>query len=195
MEKSLYLQPRHSLSWLPHSTVAQDYSSRRANIKRLLPWQPNSAITAYHGLIGSSFYFRAHTIAPAGTAIFIHEAPEIHCTYAGHSVPGFYFDPALWHYRSHNVYVTAIRTLLQVTKIVAWFPATTITPLPSDPHEMLIAAIKDFLHAIKNNNRTGELFSPTLVQDLQDLASLHNLRRLRFPPSLLLDLCNNKCRP
>ena len=40
---------------------------------------------------------------------------------------------------------------------------------------MLIAAIKDFLKAIKKYNLIGEFSSPTLVQDLQDLASLHNI--------------------
>ena len=39
---------------------------------------------------------------------------------------------------------------------------------------MLIAAIKDFLKAITKYNLIGEFPSPTLVQDLQDLASLHN---------------------
>jgi hypothetical protein len=39
---------------------------------------------------------------------------------------------------------------------------------------MLISAIKDFLKAITKYNLIGEFLSPTLVQDLQDLASLHN---------------------
>ena len=30
----------------------------------LLPWQPNPAISAYHGLTGAAFDFRAHPIAP-----------------------------------------------------------------------------------------------------------------------------------
>ena len=34
-----------------------------------LPWQPDPAISAYHGLTGAPFDFRAHPIAPAGTAI------------------------------------------------------------------------------------------------------------------------------
>ena len=41
----------------------------------LLPWHPNPAIPAYHGLTGAPFDFRAHPIAPAGIAILIHEAP------------------------------------------------------------------------------------------------------------------------
>ena len=73
----------------------------------LLPWQPNPDISAYHGLTGSKFDFRAHPIAPAGTAILIFESPEVRGSWAGHGVPGFYIGPALLHCRSHNVYVTA----------------------------------------------------------------------------------------
>ena len=61
----------------------------------LLPWQPNSAISAYHGLTGAQFDFRVHPIAPAGTAILIHEPPETRGTWAGYGVPGFYLGPAL----------------------------------------------------------------------------------------------------
>ena len=47
---------------------------------------------------------------------------------------------------------------------------TNVTPPLLDPREILIAAIKDFLHAIKKYDLTDELLPPTLVQDLQDLA-------------------------
>ncbi len=139
----------------------------------LLPWQPNPEISAYHGLTGSKFDFRAHPIAPAGTAILIYESPEVRGSWAGHGVPGFYIGPALQHYRSHNVHVTAT-SAPRVTDTVAWFPETPVTSPQSDEKEMLIAAIKDFLQAITKYNLIGEFPSPTLVQDLQDLASLHN---------------------
>ena len=58
-------------------------------LNHLLPWQPNPAISAYHGLTGAQFDFRAHPIAPAGTAILIHEPPQTRGTWAGHGVPGF----------------------------------------------------------------------------------------------------------
>ena len=140
----------------------------------LLPWQPNPEISAYHGLTGSKFDFRAHPIAPAGTAILIFESPEVRGSWAGHGVPGFYIGPALLHYRSHNVHVTAT-SAPRITDTVAWFPETPVTPPLPDAKEILIAAIKDFLKAIKKHNLVGEFSSPTLVQDLQDLASLHNI--------------------
>jgi hypothetical protein len=153
----------------------------------LLPWQPNPAISAYHGLTGAPFDFRAHPIAPAGTAILAHEAPEVRGTWAGHGVPGFYLGPALSHYRSHHVYITATRAK-RVAETVAWFPETPVTPPPPDNHEVLIAAIKDFLHAIKRYSLTGEILPPTLVQDLQDLAALHPAPSPSpVPPELPLD--------
>ena len=42
----------------------------------LLSWQPNPALSAYHSLTGAQFDFCAHPIAPAGTAILIHEPPR-----------------------------------------------------------------------------------------------------------------------
>ena len=62
----------------------------------------------------------------------------------------------------------------RITDTVAWFPETEVTPPLPDTNELLIAAIKDFLHAIKKYNLTGEIISPTLAQELQDLATLHN---------------------
>jgi hypothetical protein len=73
------------------------------------------------------------------------------------------------------VYVTAT-SATRITDTVAWFPETDITPPPVDMSELLVAAIKDFLHAIKKYHLTGVLLPPTLVQDLQDLASLHTPR-------------------
>jgi hypothetical protein len=138
----------------------------------LLPWQPNPAISAYHGLTGAQFDFRAHPIAPAGTAILIHEPPQTRGTWAGHGVPGFYLGPALSHYRSHHVHVTAT-SAPRITDTIAWFPETAVTPPLPDTKEILIAAIKDFLHAIKKYTLTGVLIPPTLAQDLLDLVSLH----------------------
>ena len=146
----------------------------------LLPWHPNPAISAYHGLTGAKFDFRAHPIAPAGTAILIHEPPESCGSWAINGVPGFYLGPAVLHYRSHHVFVTAT-SATRITDTVAWFPETDITPPLPDTNEILIAAIKDLLHAIKKYNLTGEIIPPTLAQELQDLASLHN----DPPPDLL----------
>ena len=148
-------------------------------LNSLLPWHSNPAISAYHGLTGAKFDFRAHSIAPAGTAILIHEPPEARGSWASHGLLGFYLGPAILHYRSHHVFVTAT-SATRITDTVAWFPATDITPPLPDTKEILIAAIKDLLHAIKKHHLTGEIIPPTLTQELQDFANLHNA----LPPDL-----------
>ena len=77
------------------------------------------------------------------------------------------------HYRSHHVFVTAT-SATRITDTVAWFPETDITPLLPGTNEILIAAITGLLHAIKKYNLIGEVIPPTLAQELQDLATLHN---------------------
>ena len=82
-----------------------------------------------------------------------------------------FIGPSMSHYRSHNTHVTATGSP-RVTDTFACFPDTNVTPPLLDPRDILIAAIKDFLHAIKKYGLTGELLPPSLVQDLQDLALL-----------------------
>ena len=50
---------------------------------------------------------------------------------------------------------------------------------------MLIAAIKDFLHAIKKSNLTGFFPAPILLQELEDLATLHNIALPSVTPALV----------
>ena len=133
MEEPLYCNPRNNISKVPYITVAQVTSPCRVNTKLPLPWHPNPAISAFHGLTGAKFDFRAHPIAPAGTAILIHEPPESRGSWASHGVPGFYLGPAVLHYRSHHVFVTAT-SATRITDTVAWFPETDITRYKLDPY-------------------------------------------------------------
>ena len=50
---------------------------------------------------------------------------------------------------------------------------------------MLIAAIKDFLHAIKKSNLIGVFPAPILLQELEDLATLHNIALPSVTPALV----------
>ena len=95
---------------------------------------------------------------------------------------GFYLGPAVLHYRSHHVFVTAT-SATRITNTVAWFPETDITPPLPDTNEILIAAIKDLLHAIKKYNLNGEFIPPTLAQELQDFVNLHNALPTDTPPA------------
>ena len=89
-------------------------------------------------------------------------------------MPGFYLGPVILHYRSHHVFVT-VTSATRITDTVAWFPETDITPpLLPDTNKILIAAVKELLYAIMKYHLIGEIISPTLAQELQDLANLHN---------------------
>ena len=112
------------------------------------------------------------------------ESPESRGSWASHGVPGcFYLGPAvLHHYRSHHVFVTA-SSATRLTDTVAWFPETNITPPLPDTNEILIAEIKDLLHAIKNYNLNGEIIPLSLAQEMQDLANLHSAPPIDSPPA------------
>jgi len=155
-------------------------------LNNLLPWQPNPQISAYHGLHGIPFDFRAHPIAPAGTAILIHDKPDNRATWASHGTPGFYLGPALSHYRSHHVHATAT-SAPRITDTIAWFPETTVTPPVISVQEILIAAIKDFLTAVKKYNLQGVVVPPTLMQELVALATLHHAT-----PDSVVESCTEK---
>jgi hypothetical protein len=60
--KPLYRDPRHCIAEVPYGSLipfAEDM------LNCLLPWHPDPSISAYHGLAGAQFDFRAHPIAPA----------------------------------------------------------------------------------------------------------------------------------
>jgi hypothetical protein len=172
LEEPLYLHACHRFLQVRNVILEQTNSTSRVNAQLSTTVATKSAISAFHGLTGAPFNFRAHPIAPAGTAILIHEAPEKRGTWAAHGVAGYYLGPALTHYRSHHVIVTATSSP-RVTDTIAWFPETDVTPPPPNATEMLIAAIKDFSCALKQFNLTGNFVPPTLVQDLDALTSLH----------------------
>ena len=70
---------------------------------------------------GGSHDFRSHPIAPAGIKVIIHDKPAVRASWAAHGAAGFYIGPALQHYRSFQVHVTATCTT-RITDTVQWFP-------------------------------------------------------------------------
>jgi len=139
----------------------------------LVPWQLNPSISAYHGLTGKIFDFRAHPIAPAGTAILIHDKASARPSWAGHGTPGFYIGPALDHYRCHHVHSNST-SAPRVTDTIAWFPETPVTPPVTPPYELLLAAVLDLTSAVKKYGASGIVLPPTLLQDLIDLTDLYH---------------------
>ena len=140
----------------------------------LLPWHPNPSISAYHGLTGDKFDFRAHPIGPAGTAIVIHDKPDTRGTWQVHGTPGFYLGPALNHYRAHRC-LSSHTGMERNSDTVAWFPEKTTPPTSIAPAELLHAAVLDlrnYIHRYLKNDAVLPIVS-TLVHDIHDLALMY----------------------
>jgi len=141
----------------------------------LLPWHPDPSISAYHGLTGAKFDFRAHPIGPAGTAVLIHDKPDNRGTWHAHGTHGFYLGPALQHYRTHRCLATHTG-LERLSDTVAWFPEFLHPPSITSPQERLQAAVIDLKRYInrylKNDDNLPLVRS--LVTDIDDLALMYN---------------------
>ena len=140
-------------------------------LNHLLPYSPNPNISAYEGLHGRQFDFRAHPIAPAGTKVIIHDKPSARGTWAPHGVLSFYLGPAQQHYRCFSVWSVSTQSV-RVTDTLAWIFDKVILPNVG-PHDTVIAAIKD------------------LATVISTLATSHpataHLRQLHDPPHTMLN--------
>ena len=146
-------------------------------LNRLIPYSPNTSVSAYAGLHGGAFNFAQHPIAPAGTRVLIHDKPTVRSSWAPHGVPGYYLGPALQHYRSYRVWSSATKAT-RVTDTVAWFPSGLTVPGPST-HDILLHAVDGLKAALKEFSRTPSHLRhapqpPTTVID----AVIHGLHSL-----------------
>jgi hypothetical protein len=147
----------------------------------MLPWKLNPAISAYDGLHKCKFDFRAHPIAPAGTAILIHDKPDSRGTWAAHGSPGFYLGPAVSHYRCYHVWASTTKST-RVSDTIAWFPEHVSIPTISDK-DIFLAAISDLTSSISKYAKTSSSSksnSPiitalnSLTTNLLDIISIYN---------------------
>ena len=79
-------------------------------LNHLIPYGPNPNISAFEGLHGRQFDFRAHPIAPAGTKVITHDKPTARGTWAPHGVLG---------YRCFSVWAVDTQSV-RVTDTLAW---------------------------------------------------------------------------
>jgi hypothetical protein len=115
-------------------------------INLLRPFGPDHSKSAYYGVHKHHFDFAAHPMAPCGTAVLIHEAPQIRQSWAPHGLNGFYLGPALDHYRAYRIFVVASNQP-RITDTVAWFLQPFKLPGCS-PTEILQRSIDGFTSAI-----------------------------------------------
>ena len=138
-------------------------------INLLRPFGPDPTRSAYAGIHGSNYDFRAHPIAPCGTQVLIHEAPQQRSTWAPHGIPGFYLGPALAHYRSFRVFAISTQAI-RITDTLAWFPAPLHMP-GSSTIELLDAAINDLSSALGDLANHATLLTAVSRQPFERLSS------------------------
>ena len=90
-------------------------------LNHLLLYKPNPTVSAYAGIRGGPYDFRAHPLAPLGTKVLIHDKPADRTSWAPHGVPGFYVGPALQHYQCFQAWATPTQSV-RITDTLAWFP-------------------------------------------------------------------------
>ena len=184
-ERAIRTWKNHFLATI--ATASKDFPMRHwdklipaaeVTLNCLLPWHPDPSISAYHGLTGSPFDFRAHPMGPAGTKILIHDKPDKRQTWQMHGTPGFYLGPALSHYRVHRCLSTDTNSERD-TDTIAWFPDALTPPAPLSTTEALHAAILDLRALIHRLFKSDEIASspqlpPSLLAAVQDLALMFN---------------------
>jgi hypothetical protein len=147
----------------------------------LRPFGPNSKVSAYEGIHGRQYDFKAHPLAPCGTHVLVHETPQQRTSWASHGVPGFYLGPALAHYRSFRVFVVPTQAV-RISDTLAWFPKAFNMP-GSSVIELVHASIRDLTAALqelgRSDNITAALRQPfdtittSLTTNLQDAIDMY----------------------
>ena len=155
-------------------------------LSHLLPYAPNTSVSAYAGLHGGAFDLKKHPIAPIGTRVLIHDKSTVRTSWALHGVPGFYLGPALKHpalkhYRSYRVWPTTTNTT-RITDTLAWFPHDLTMPGPT-PHDILIRTIDSLqsnlqkfsttLPALRHAAQPTASLIHNIVENLHDIANMH----------------------
>jgi hypothetical protein len=141
------------------------------------PYALDPSISAYHGVHGARFDFKAHPIAPCGTIVGVYVNPENRPSFGLHVLKGYYMGPHLSSYRAFRVHIVDTNTE-RVSASVVWF-STYRMPGASDA-EMLKAGITDFADVLA---RLGRHLSPDEFQSFTDNRNLlvKQLQRLADP--------------
>ena len=149
-------------------------------LNHLLPYSSNTSISAYAGLHGGAFDFAAHSIAPAGSKVVVHDKSAIGASWAPHGTRGYYLGTSQSHYRCYRVWTTSSRSI-RIFDTLAWFLQGLQLPRPL-AHDMFCSAVEDLTIATKTlfdeNNIAGALHPTgqvinTLTSAVQQLSEMY----------------------
>ena len=107
----------------------------------------NPKLSAYAQLQGT-FDFNRTPLAPPGIRVLVHVKPDQRTTWSPHATDGWYIGPAMESYRCYKVWIWETRSV-RICDTISWFPTKVTMPLASST-DLILAGIKDILHALHN---------------------------------------------
>lgn len=106
-------------------------------------------------LLHGPFDFNKTPLAPAGTAVLIHEKPADRRSWAPHGVKGFYIGPALKHYRCYKTWASDTEAT-RITDTLAWHPVTFTLPV-ADKTDTLAMTIEHLCKQLRGLDKQPAL--------------------------------------
>lgn len=104
-------------------------------LNHLLPYAPNPSISAYEGIHGKPYDFKAHPIHPPGMKVIAHTPAKSQEAWGIHGLLGYYLGPAPNHYRSFRVYIDKTKSI-RITDTIQCFPTKLRVP-GSNPADII----------------------------------------------------------
>ena len=101
-----------------------------------------------HAQMHGAFDFNRTPLAPPGIRVLVHIKPSERTTWSPHGADGWYVGPALESYRCYTVWMWDTHAT-RICDTLAWFPTKVQMPLASS-NDLILAGIKDILHALHN---------------------------------------------
>ena len=142
-------------------------------LNHLRRWATDASKSAWHGLHGNTYDWRAHPIAPFGTRVLIHDKPDKRASWAPHGSEGFYLGPARDHYRCWRVWASSAGAE-RISDTLAWFPNTGHMPGHST-QENVIASMQELIKLLRQDKTpSNDTNTQRLTQELRTLAETYS---------------------
>ena len=133
------------------------------------PCRFNPKLSAYESLEGSFSYNRT-PLAPLGSKIIAHDAPQQRTSWAPHGHYGWLVGPALDHYRCFTVHNPKTRKT-SIVNTFHWSECNRFSCPKITAEEQIVTAAKDLSQAIKTN-KFLHLPDKNLQSDVEKLCTI-----------------------
>jgi hypothetical protein len=160
-------------------------------LAHLRPFEDDRTLSAYEGLYGTRYDYKAHPLFICGCPVSVFEPPSSRPKWSTHDVQGYYVGPDLSCYRTYRCWIESTKSM-RSSDTVQFFPAPFLLPGASYEEQMIAAIDKlielelstdnDAIHhaatAVTRLARDIRANTPSLPQDTDDEDS---------PPTLIHD--------